>query len=107
MNARIKQFDGLRALGAILIAGFVHIWVLVYPNFEIENVPFPQLDILYRYGDIAVEMFFMLSGFLMSMHHEKVFEGREYERSGGFRNLQKDFENCIRFILLDVFWAAA
>lgn len=86
MMERIREFNGLRGIGAIIIAGIVHFWILVYPDFNITEVPFPKLSILYLYGDIVVEMFFVISGFLMAMHHEHVFEANCETGGGKTRN---------------------
>lgn len=90
MMERIHEFNGLRGIGAIIIAGIVHFWILVYPDFNITEVPFPKLSILYLYGDIVVEMFFVISGFLMAMHHEHVFEAN-CETGGVKREIFKRF----------------
>lgn len=63
-SRRLKGLDGLKAFGCVAVAFFWH-----YQHFgSFENPPLNKVFFLfYQSGGIAVELFFMLSGFTMQM----------------------------------------
>ena len=70
-SQKITAFDGLRGLGACAIAFFRH-----YDHFEPEVSPLKKVfPVAYTNGWLAVEMFFMLSGFVMMLGwHDRIRE---------------------------------
>ena len=66
---RIVYLDALRGLAALAIAAFWHYQTLGAP-YQPQGVPFQQAPLydapvihkLYRYGYLAVDLFFMISG---------------------------------------------
>lgn len=71
---RIKAFDGLKGISALIIAFFYH-----FSHFKGYSVP-PMKQILnplYYYGFLFVELFFMLSGFLMYRNYFNSIINRE------------------------------
>lgn len=67
---RIYVLDSLRGIAAFIIAFIWH-----YKNFNVEG-SYPLSNVLkpfYTYGNLMVEMFFMISGFVMSYcYKEKI-----------------------------------
>jgi peptidoglycan/LPS O-acetylase OafA/YrhL len=61
-SRRLKGLDGLKAFGCVVVAFFWH-----YQHFgSFENSPLNKVFFLfYQSSGIAVELFFMLSGFTM------------------------------------------
>ena len=72
-SQKITAFDGLRGLGACAIAFFRH-----YDHFEPEVSPLKKVfPVAYTNGWLAVEMFFMLSGFVMMLGwHDRIREDK-------------------------------
>ena len=70
---QITAFDGLRGLGACAIAFFCH-----YEHFEPEKSPLKAVfPVAYTNGWLAVEMFCMLSGFVMMLGwYDRIREDR-------------------------------
>jgi peptidoglycan/LPS O-acetylase OafA/YrhL len=67
---RLKVLDGLRAIAIILVLGY-HYFVRWTPPHSPDNL-YPYGDYLahfwlFQYGDLGVQLFFMISGFVISM----------------------------------------
>lgn len=71
---RINSLDGLRGIGACIIAFFFH-----YRHFENAGTPFkwiPGVGLLEHYGYLMVELFFLISGFVIALQYkEKILNG--------------------------------
>ena len=80
---KIKSITGLRGIAALVIAGFVHFWMLIYPFYDETAIPFKKLSFLHNYGDICVELFFVISGLLIAMHYEEMFLESNNKCGGG------------------------
>lgn len=74
VGGRIKYLDGLR--------GFAILWVILYHAFSRwPNLPYGYRywDLLpFKYGWLGVELFFMLSGFVITMTLERCSSWREF-----------------------------
>jgi len=67
-NNRILVLDGLRGLAILLVFLFHGYYI------GVENYPFGDLykdNILVKYGDLGVQLFFLISGFVILMSMEK------------------------------------
>lgn len=73
-NERIPLLDGYRFLAALAVCGF-HYWssvtVHLRNNLEYGQIfDFPTLDHIFRYGSLGVDLFFMISGFVIALSAE-------------------------------------
>jgi peptidoglycan/LPS O-acetylase OafA/YrhL len=72
----LKRLTGIRAVAAIFVV-FFHFG----DDFAVLFHPFRRLHSLYRTGDVGVDLFFILSGFILSLNYLNAFESfsfREY-----------------------------
>ena len=71
---RLNEFDGLRAIACCMVAFFWHYQhfgnELAYPGGKI-------LGLLYKYGGTAVELFFIISGFAMTLNYAEKIANKE------------------------------
>lgn len=73
-NEHIPILDGYRFLAATAVCGF-HYWsnatVQLRSNFEYGQIfNFPTLDHFFRFGGLGVDLFFMISGFVIALSAE-------------------------------------
>lgn len=73
-NERIPLLDGYRFLAAMAVCGF-HYWSNV--TLDLRNsleygqiFDFPTLDLIFRFGSLGVDLFFMISGFVIALSAE-------------------------------------
>jgi peptidoglycan/LPS O-acetylase OafA/YrhL len=80
---RIVYLDALRGIAALVVAIFWHYQNFDFP-FQINSLPFdraplfalPVANLLYRYGYLAVDLFFMISGIVFQhVYAERVAAG--------------------------------
>lgn len=101
-SQRITAFDGLRGLGACAIAFFWH-----YQHFEPEKSPLKAVfPVAHSYGWLAVELFFMLSGFVMMIGWgNRIREGKtafsEYLSKRLYRIYPLHFFSLILVVVLE------
>lgn len=64
---RINSIDGLRGIGACIIAFFFH-----YKYFDSTEIPLrmPGIGLLGEYGYLMVELFFLISGFVIALQYK-------------------------------------
>ncbi len=74
VSKRIYALDGLKGISAILIAFFYHYYAHFCVATEISNVPLANISgFIFKNGFLAVELFFMISGFTTYYcYHEKI-----------------------------------
>ena len=72
-NRRLTAIDGMKGIGACIIAFFWH-----YQHFKPQNgSPFFSIfPVSYKSGYLMVELFFMLSGFGMMLGYSERVTGR-------------------------------
>jgi hypothetical protein len=93
----IRGLTGIRGLAAIMVASFhfYFSWVLLLPALSLVRAPLLR-------GYLGVDLFFMLSGFILSyVYHAggRNFTGREYGRFLWFR-LARLYPNHVGMLLL-------
>jgi len=75
-NVMLKRLTGIRAIAAIFVVCF-HFG----DDFAVLFHPIGYLRSVYRSGDVGVDLFFILSGFILSLNYLDAFESfsfREY-----------------------------
>lgn len=73
-NERIPLLDGYRFLAAMAVCGY-HYWSSGYihlrKSLEYGSIfDFPTLDIFFRYGNLGIVLFFLISGFVIALSAE-------------------------------------
>jgi peptidoglycan/LPS O-acetylase OafA/YrhL len=63
----LPQFTGLRGLAALIVL-FYHI-----RSLQDQELTFSVVDAFSRFGELGVDVFFVLSGFILSVVYEKSF----------------------------------
>ena len=80
---RIAYLDALRGIAALVVAVFWHYQTFDFP-FQLDSLPldraplygFPITNLLYRYGYLAVDLFFIISGMVFQhVYAEKISRG--------------------------------
>jgi len=79
MQQRIKNLDGLRGLAILMVVGyhaFSHFWP------QLNNSPLYADFFLFKYGYLGVELFFLISGYViyMSLERSNTLGGFAYRR---------------------------
>ena len=73
-NKRIAAYDGLRGIGALMIFGVHYYGTLCKGNIVNGNIPLIIWKIM-KHGNLAVMLFFCLSGFLVARNYsDKICE---------------------------------
>jgi len=70
---RIVELDSLRGIAAIMVV-FYHYTSRYFEIFKLPNIAFYK----FSFGHLGVELFFMISGFVILMSLEKVSNGWEF-----------------------------
>ncbi len=65
-NARVNELDLLRFFAAFAVV-FFHYSFRGYTADDMSIMPYPILASVFKYGYLGVELFFMISGFVILM----------------------------------------
>lgn len=68
MHKRFLQFDGAKTIMSLLIV-FFHYSAMF--SHRIEQLPFPSISSVFEYGKYCVEIFFIISGFLIALSYKE------------------------------------
>ncbi|MBI3134187.1 MAG: acyltransferase [Bacteroidetes bacterium] len=71
-NQRISELDALRGIGVLLVVLFHY----TYRYYEYSGSPIPAFN--FRYGRLGVELFFMISGFVIFMTIERTRSAKTF-----------------------------
>jgi peptidoglycan/LPS O-acetylase OafA/YrhL len=100
MSSHLRFVDRLRAIGVIGVI-VVHTTQFAFANFDIESGPSYTVFTLLSSGRFGVEVFFLLSGFLLSY----LYEDQKSEKSTKQYFLARFFRIWPLWILFSCIWA--
>ena len=81
VDQRLRSLDGLRGVAILLVMGFHYFYAFAIPSNHTDLYPYGDKFAgfpVFRYGYLGVELFFMISGFVIALTLEGCKTPREF-----------------------------